>query len=160
MTKTKTIFLGYALFLLCMNTVQAQSGTVASGGNASGPEGSTSYTIGTSCYTTITDGSTVITQGIQQPYEIFIVNGVEEKNIILGSVYPNPAADYVTLSINGDLGNMSYSLSDVHGTFLSAKNLNKKQTNIPLAFLANGIYFIKVYNDKTQLKTYKIIKNN
>ena len=160
MTKTKTIFLSYIFFLLCLGTVHAQSGTVASGGNASGPEGTTSYTIGTMCYTTITDGSTVITQGIQQPYEIFIVNGIEEKNITLGSVYPNPTSDYVTLNINGDLQHMAYSLSDVHGTYISAKNLNKQQTNIPLTSLANGTYFIKVYNDKTQLKTYKIIKNN
>ncbi len=160
MTKTKTIFLSYALLLLCMSKVQAQSGASSSGGNASGVGGTVSYTVGITDYTTIEDGSTVITQGIQQPYEIFVVNGIKETGITLGSVYPNPTTDYVTLKLTGDLQNMNYTLSDVHGKLISQRNLVKQQTNIPMASLVSGTYLMKVYNDKTAIKTYKIIKNN
>jgi hypothetical protein len=160
MTKIKTILLSYSILLLCIYNVHAQSGTVASGGNATGVDGSVSYTVGTTCYTTISDGSTVLTQGIQQPYEIQVVNGMEETGIALGSVYPNPTTDYVMLSLNGDLQNMHYTLCDVQGKFISRQNLVKQQTNIPMASLTNGAYLVKVYNDKKQLKTFKIIKNN
>ncbi len=160
MTKIKTILLSYALLLLCLSNVHAQEGTVPAGGNASGPEGTVSYTIGSICYTTIGDASTTITQGIQQPYEILVVNGIEEKNISLGSVYPNPTADYVTLSLTGDMQNMAYTLSDINGKTIRQQTLVKPQTNIAMASLANGPYLIKVYNNKKQLKTYKVIKNN
>jgi hypothetical protein len=160
MTKSKTIFLSYSLLLMCLSKVHAQEGIMPAGGNAAGPEGTVSYTIGAICYTTIEDGSTIITQGIQQPYEILIVNGVDEKNITLGSVYPNPTADYVTLSLTGDMQNMAYTLSDMKGKTIREQSLTKPQTNIAMASLANGPYLIKVYNDKKQIKTYKIIKNN
>lgn len=137
----------------------AQQNTDASGGNASGIGGSASFSIGQVDYITASDSLGNITQGLQQSYEILIIRGIEEIDINL-TLYPNPAADFVVLSVqNTTIENMTYMLYDVQGKLIENKKLNDSQTLISMADLANDIYFIKVLNNVSELKVFKIIKN-
>jgi hypothetical protein len=91
------------LLLLCLSFYfvgQAQEVIPASGGNASGSSGSASYSIGQTSYTTNTGTNGTVAQGIQQPFEISVVTGINEvKGIVLQcSAYPNPVTNYVILS--------------------------------------------------------------
>ncbi|MDP1745030.1 MAG: T9SS type A sorting domain-containing protein [Bacteroidota bacterium] len=137
----------------------AQQNTDASGGNAYGTGGSASFSIGQVDYITASDSSGNTTQGLQQSYEILIIKGIEEIDINL-TLYPNPAADFVVLSVwDSNIQNMTYLLYDMQGKLIENKKLNSNQTSISMADLANDIYFIKVLDNDSELKVFKIIKN-
>lgn len=137
----------------------AQQNTDASGGNAYGTGGSASFSIGQVDYITASDSSGNTTQGLQQSYEILIIKGIEEIDINL-TLYPNPAADFVVLSVwDSNIQNMTYLLYDMQGKLIESKKLNSNQTSISMADLANDIYFIKVLDNDSELKVFKIIKN-
>jgi hypothetical protein len=73
-----------ALLFLCTVPIAmyAQDTTPASGGNATGTGGSVSYTIGQIVYTTNSGTNGSLSQGVQQPYEISLVTGIEEPSDI------------------------------------------------------------------------------
>ena len=138
----------------------AQKGNVAAGGSGSGSGGSVEYSIGQIDYVTVsTAGTGTITQGLQQPYEIQIMTGIEFKDISLSVVaFPNPARDFVQLHIsNTDFEKYHFILTDVNGKIISENKIADEKTTIPLMDLAEGIYLIKVSNEQ-QLKIFKIIK--
>lgn len=141
--------------------LQAQQNTDASGGKGYGTGGSSSYSVGQIDYTVATGSGGKITQGLQQPYEILILSGIEETDIILSlSAYPNPTSDFVILNIkNLNIQNMSYIVFDGNGKLIEKQKINSSQTLIDMANLANAVYFLKVLNKGIELKTFKIIKN-
>lgn len=150
------------LFGIGLTELQAQNTISASGGNASGSDDSLSYTIGQIVYTTYTGTNGSVAQGVQQTYEISVVNGIEEaKDISLEIiVYPNPATDYVRLKIkNYDIQNLRHQLYDNNGSLLRDNKVEGSETNIVMGNLAPGIYFLKITDNNKVIKTFKIIKN-
>jgi hypothetical protein len=79
----------------------SQETVTISGGNASGSGGTVSYTVGQVSYTTNTSTTGTVTQGMQQPYEILVVTGLEEADGISleFSVYPKPVSDFLMLKV-------------------------------------------------------------
>jgi hypothetical protein len=157
----KTIVVSFSVLFFGITNLLAQQGTSASGADASGSGGTASYTIGQTDYSTASGSGGIITQGIQQPYEIFIVTGIEEKSIDLtASVYPNPTTDFVLLKVENSISaNFTFQLYDIQGKILLNKKVENNQTSISMADLANAVYFIKVLNNNNEVKTFKIIKN-
>ena len=78
-------------------SLQAQTAISASGGNSSGAGGTSSYTLGQTAYTVNSGTTGTVLQGCQQPYEIYVVTGLnEESGLEAGfEVYPNPSSDFV-----------------------------------------------------------------
>jgi hypothetical protein len=153
-----------ALFLLGLGStgLQAQETIPATGGNALGSGGSMSYSVGQVVYTTNTGTNGSVAQGVQQPYEISIVIGIEEaKGIKLTiSAFPNPTTDFLTLKVeNYDKENLSYQLFDMQGKFLENKKITDNQTSIVISNLVPATYFVKVTEGNKEVKTFKIIKN-
>ena len=155
-----------ALIAICMfgfgTAIRAQNAIPASGGNASGTGGTVSYTIGQVVYTTNTGTNGSAAQGVQQPYEISAVTGIEKaKDISLEIVvYPNPATDYVKLKVeNYEIENLSYQLYNINGTLLENKKIEGNETSIVMRNLIQGTYFLKVTDKQKEIKTFKIIKN-
>jgi hypothetical protein len=147
---------------LGLTGLQAQERVNATGGNASGSGGSASYSVGQVVYTTNTGTSGSVAQGVQQAYEISVVSGLEQaKGINLSfTAYPNPAIDYLTLSINEfDVSNLSYQLYDMHGILLQNERISGNKTIIVLSNLVPANYFVKLSQGKQEVKTFKIIKN-
>ena len=161
MKRFETIAFICFVFLLGNKNLLAQQGTSAGGGEAIGSGGSASYTIGQIDYISAADSGGTITQGIQQPYEILIVTGMDENGIDLTiSVYPNPATDFVLLKMeNNKLENFTYQLYDIQGKILLNKKVESRKTSISMIDLAQAIYFIKVLKNNIEVKTFKIIKN-
>ena len=143
--------------------LQAQTSVNATGGNASGIGGSASYSVGQLAYTTNTGTNGSVSEGVQQPFEISVVTGIEEaKDIFLNvSAYPNPTTDYLELKVeNLQLSELSYKLYDISGKVYQNKEIGNSITKIEMQNLPQGIYFIKVIDTKNkELKTFKIIKN-
>jgi len=157
-----------AIALLCFHLLysapnaSAQNNTNTSGGEASGVNGKVSYSIGQTGYQSSTDGSVTIAQGVQQPFEISTLTGVEKTEIQLSaSVYPNPTSDFVTLRFaESDVQHMYILVLDEKGKQLSQQSVAKSQTDIPMSGYASGTYFIKVLDGKTAVKIFKIIKTS
>jgi hypothetical protein len=163
-----------ALLLLGLGVIglQAQTSLNATGGIALGSGGSTSYSVGQVVYTTNSGTNGSVAQGVQQPYEISIVTGLEEaKGINLAvTAFPNPTTDYLTLSIDNsvktshDLSQLSYQLYDMNGKLLQNEKITDNQTSIVMSNLVPATYFVKVVKtscdlSQQEVKTFKIIKN-
>ena len=153
-----------AVFLLGLGLtgLQAQTAVPATGGNASGSGGTVNYSVGQVVYTTNTGGSNgTVAQGVQQPFEISVVTGLDEaKGINLAvSAYPNPTTDFLNLKVeNYDNTNLSYKLFDISGKLLETKKITGNETSIVMSNLVPATYFIKVTEGNKEIKTFKIIK--
>jgi hypothetical protein len=136
----------------------AQQNTLSSGGNGTGTGGSFSFSIGQIDYVTSTGAGGTATQGVQQPYEIFIISGIENIDIYLSiSVYPNPSSDFIILTVPNSI-NMSYSIYDINWKLIKSSEIINKNTHISLINNANGVYLFVVKNREEIVKTFKIIK--
>jgi hypothetical protein len=153
----------YAVFLLGLGLtrLQAQEVVTVSGGDASGSEGSVSYSIGQVVYTTASGTNGSIAQGVQQPFEISVLTGLEEpKGITLQfSVYPNPANEFVILRVeNYKKENMTFQLYDINGKLLENKKIEDNETSIVMNNFVPATYFLKVFQKNKEKITFKIIK--
>jgi len=147
---------------LGLTGLQAQTSVNATGSNASGSGGSASYSVGQVVYTTNTGTNGSVSEGVQQPFEISVVTGLEEAKGINLSVtaYPNPTTDYLTLSIaDFDASKLSYQLYDMNGKLLQNEKITGNQTSIVMSNLVPATYFVKVIQGNKEVKTFKIIKN-
>lgn len=158
----KKIIFCAGCFLLCcgFTTLFAQQGVVVTGGNGSSSSGTASFSVGQTDYITATNNDGTVSQGLQQPFEIFVIVGIEETNINLSaSVYPNPSSTRFSLRIDGDkLEGYSYELYDESGKLIIRKTIVGNETNLDMTDLTSSKYFLKVHNNSKEIKTFKIIK--
>jgi hypothetical protein len=152
-----------ALLLLGLGLtgLQAQESVIAAGGNATGSNGSVSYTFGQIAHQTFSATSGSVAQGVQQPYEISVTGIEEAKGInLLIMAYPNPSTDYLTLSIDAfDISNLSYQMYDMQGKLLQSEKITGNRTSIIMNNLVPSTYFVKVIQNNKEIKTFKVIKN-
>jgi hypothetical protein len=147
---------------LGLTGLKAQEAMSATGGNASGSGGSSSYSVGQVLYTTNTGTTGSQLQGVQQPVEIFVVTGLPDtQGITLHySVFPNPVRDFITLKVeNYKNENLSYQLFDLMGNLLESEKLVGTETSITMGNLIHASYFLKVTLNNREIKIFKIIKN-
>lgn len=161
--KLKNLILS-TLFLagIGLTGVFAQTAIPSAGGNATGSGGSVSYSVGQVVYTTNSGSNGSETQGVQQPYEISIVTGLEAGNAVSMqcSAYPNPAAYFVKLKVeNYKTEHLTYQLFDAAGKLLENNRINSGETNIDMHNLVISTYFLKVMQNDKEIKVFKIIKN-
>ena len=154
-TKLCLLLLGIGL------TAQAQQVNTAAGGDATGSGGSVAYSVGQIVYTTHTGTTGSVAQGVQQPYEISVVLGIENSLIDLDiSAYPNPTTHHLTLNIGNDISeNLHFQLCDLNGKIIERRKISNRTETIHMENLATGPYFLKVINANNEVKIFKIIKN-
>jgi len=161
--KKRTIILVLTLFVAIIST-KAQEAVITAGGEASGGGGSVSYTVGQTVYTTETGtNGNSIAQGVQQPFEISVVLGIPEaKGINLCvSAYPNPTTDFLTVKVeNYETTNLEYQVFDINGKLLQTVKATGTETQIETNNLIPANYFVKVLDNKKEIKVFKIIKSN
>lgn len=138
----------------------AQQGTTSSGGDISGSGGSASYSTGQVAYTTLTGSTGSATQGIQQPYEFFVLGEDHFEAITLSvTVYPNPAVSEIHLRLGSlDVSDPRFELYDLNGRLLLQQKITLMETPIAMASLPTASYLLKVYAGNAELKNFKIIK--
>ena len=161
--KYKTIKLSSVLLLgLGLPGLQAQENVNPTGGNASGSGGSVSYSVGQIAYQTHTGISGFVSEGVQRPYEISTVTGLEESEGInlAVSAYPNPTTDYLTLEVKDfELSSFNFQLFDMNGKLLQNEKISGNQTSIVMSNLVSATYFVIVVQGNKEVKTFRIIKN-
>jgi hypothetical protein len=143
--------------------IQAQEATVSSGDNLIGSGGSVSYSVGQVAYNYLSDAYGTVSQGVQQPYEIFVVTAIDEASGISldFQVYPNPVQDFLKLKIQGlNAETLIWEMYDLTGKLLGSNVISGTETLIPVSHYTAGTYLFSVTNkNNRQFKTYKIIKN-
>ena len=151
------------LFGLLISGVQAQEirqAIIASGGGASGSGGSAAYTVGQLVSATNTDASGTVFQGIQLPYEIEVVTGIDEAISLSISAFPNPTTSYLTLKVDDwSTKKLNYNLFDMNGRLLESRKISDFETTINMHSLKPAMYFIKIVDGSKEVKNFKIIKN-
>lgn len=159
MKKTKKTF-ALLLLGLVITTAEAQQGITVTGGAASGSGGTAEYSVGQVFYTTSNGTGGSVARGVQQAYQIATILGLEERQISLNMVaYPNPTADYLTLSVGTtELSSLSFQLYDGSGRLIESKKIISTSETIEMGSLPSALYFLKVVNNNKEVKTFKIIK--
>lgn len=147
--------------------LQAQESINATGGNASGSGGSSSYSIGQVVYTTNTAINGSLTHGAQQPFEISVITTLEvayDKNYKV-SVYPNPTNDYLIMEMKSSrLSNLHYQLYEINGKLLQNEKVTSNQTRIDMSNLVPATYILKLLiitqdiASQREVKSFKINK--
>lgn len=155
--KTSTIL----FFLFIPIITLSQNNTVATGGTATGTNGSATFSIGQAFFLSTTTTNGTIYPGMQQPFEILTLSTSSVPQIqLMASVYPNPTSQYINLSVQEfDLTNLQYTLVDLQGKVIVNAKVLQNITPIDLSFLAAANYFLQVTQNNQNLKTFKIIKN-
>jgi hypothetical protein len=157
----KKLLIAFCL-IATVTTIQSQNTISATGGNASGAGGSASYTIGQTAYTTNAGSNGSLAEGVQQPYEISEIVGIEQAGYtnLFCTVWPNPTNDLLNLEVElTEYENLFYQLYDVMGKKVDSRKLIDFKTTISMANLAPATYFLKVTDNQKVVKTFKIIKN-
>lgn len=158
----KKLKLSILLLGLGLTAVKAQEAVTAGGGDGSGVGGSFSYSIGQAVYTTNMGSSGSIDQGVQHPYEITVVTGLEEaKGISLNCVaYPNPVTNLLMLKIESlDLQTLSFQLYSIQGKLLKTQKITDPETPVAMGEFSSGNYFLKVIDNDKEVIIFKINKN-
>ena len=163
--KTKPNF-KWVVLLIFITTlipnVKGQRNSVSGGGKAVGVGGELFYTVGQIDYTTVTATNIALTQGVQQPFEIFILLGINFDNVELTtSVFPNPTTDFITLHLS-DISKFGYKylITDAKGSLIHSGKLVESETKINLSEFCAGIYYVKITENSNDIKVYKIVKHD
>jgi hypothetical protein len=149
-----------ACLLCATQLIYAQQTIPASGGEATGSGGTSSYSVGQLVYSTNTGSNGSIAQGVQQSIELFTLSNPELTALTLTAVtYPNPTSDYIVLALkNSNLTGLSYVLYDLQGRIVSKGIIQQENTAIAMQKLVTGVYVLKVIQNNQALKSFKIIK--
>lgn len=159
--KYKKKILSAVFLLLGLGGLYAQETVPTSGGDASGSGGSASYTIGQVVYSVNAGATGSLVQGVQQPFEISNLVGIEFEEINLELVaYPNPTQNALFLTI-GTYNNekLTYQLYDMQGKLLDSKPVVNSRTAISMQHLSENTYLLSVLKNDRLIKTFKIMKN-
>ena len=166
--KYKKLKLSAILLLsIGLTELRAQEAIPTAGGNATGAGGSVSYSVGQVVYAGSTGTNGSVSAGVQQPYEISVVTGLNIDNSISidCSVYPNPTSDFLILRIEGNTQSQYTAfLYNTVGLLLKSIKIEAGETSIDMSNLVTATYFLKIVNiensSSTQvIKTFKIVKN-
>ncbi len=162
--KTSSQFLIFVFFIFHMvSIVNGQVALVASGGNTEGTAGTVSYTIGQTAFKYYEETNGSVSQGVQQPYEIFLLTGIEKASGISLDcmVYPNPVQHHLQLNIQGlESEKFRWGIYDLLGKLIKEDRISGSLSTIPLNELGSGTYLFSVTDaTNSTIKTFKIIKN-
>ena len=161
MKKKQRILCILSLILLSIGSLQGQEAIVATGGAATGPTGSVSYSVGQVAYQTYTGTGGTVHQGVQQPWEISTPVAIEntEDISLLMNVYPNPTSGAFKLIVGTlENRNLRYRLFDMNGLLVQDQKIDSEETEIFLQDLSSSMYFLKIMNNNQEIKVFKIVK--
>ena len=153
----------FIFLFLSMVTIpgMSQQAILSSAGNAAGDSGTVTSSIGqvTYMFYIATDGSN--SEGVQQPYEIQIIGGIEqEPEINLEFIlYPNPTTAFIKLKTNKqETRLLTYELRSIEGLLLRNDKIENAETTIPIDNISPATYLLNVSDHGQLVKTFKVIK--
>jgi hypothetical protein len=158
--KSITTFLVFIAMTIVCQAQQITSQTLVGSGDVHVANGySMSYSVGQTAFTTLKGNSYIITQGFQQSQENkTIAQNDLQKIDFQANIYPNPTADILHLSIEGNLDTsfliQIYTLS---GQLVLSQKANGASIDIEVQNLPKGTYFLSLNKGEQKLSA-KFIK--
>lgn len=150
------------LFIASPSVTKSQNAFLTAGKDITGTGGNVSYSIGQVAFSEIDGLNFNVVEGVQQPYEISVITQSDDlrESTFAYSVYPNPSTNILYLKHDNNLNqDMYYQMFNIEGEVIKNSIIENPITSIPVFDLASSIYFLKVYVQKTSVKTFKIIKH-
>ncbi|NML69845.1 T9SS type A sorting domain-containing protein [Chryseobacterium sp. RP-3-3] len=147
------------LFTFSVSILNAQSTVLATGTNASGSNGSVSYSVGQTTYL-YKGASSQILEGVQQAYEITTLSASEtvskQEGILL---YPNPVRDYLYIDFtSAPYKGSECQLFDAQGKLIKKGVISQSKSELDLSSLPSAAYILRINQNGENLKTFKVIK--
>lgn len=90
------------------------------------------------------------------PRELAPVTGISENGTTPVSVYPNPTADNVILTIGGDATTVS--VYNVMGTLVSTQSVSYGANTVNMSSMPAGVYFLRITNGNEAVGTVKVVR--
>jgi hypothetical protein len=157
----KILFISSLILVFFFHDAVSQSGTIASGGNASNESGSVSYSVGQVFYLSHESTEGIIHEGLQQPYEIFSVDIQDVTTEFEITLYPNPANTHLTIkTLDFQPNKLSYQLYSLNGQLIDMKEIINEETFLDVDQLNPSSYIIQVLKDNKIIKSFKLIKHS
>ncbi|MCQ2285627.1 MAG: T9SS type A sorting domain-containing protein [Bacteroidales bacterium] len=87
--------------------------------------------------------------------------GIDEVNIedLDAAVFPNPTNDILNVTFDERLEINEGRLYDMYGKLVKIQKIESDKSQIDMSTLANGVYLLRLYNGKTTVKTFKVVKH-
>lgn len=156
----RTSIYGFFLILCTALPFNAQKAILATGSNATGSNGSASYSVGQIDYSNKGTNNQIM-EGVQQAYEITTLSttetvGTDQKEILL---YPNPFKDFIFLDFTtNDYRNSDYELFDSSGKLVKKDKIKESKSEFNFSDIPSAMYIIRINQNGKNIKTFKIIK--
>lgn len=147
-------------FIACSNQLFSQEVVATAGGHSVGSTLQVSWTVGEPVTETETNGQYILTQGMHQGNLVVTVARELEDIAWNISAYPNPVSSYLNLDIDApQLKNFSFVLYSIDGQLLHQGEVLEHSTTIPMDTYSHSSYLLRVLSDKTEVKVFRIVKN-
>ena len=140
----------------------AQSEFMSIGGDIASKKGNVSFSVGQTAYQFILGTHGNINQGVQQPYEIYVITAADDLALIdfECKAFPNPTNNLLTLSIKNKAPyGLSYQLVNSTGSLLSQNDLVGEETTLSMRDYTPAVYFLQLIEDEKIIRIFKIIKH-
>lgn len=85
---------------------------------------------------------------------------IEENAVVLGSAYPNPSSNMVTVSVAAQ-GKANLTITDISGktAYTGALDLNSGKADVNISNLESGMYVFNVKLENGQTSQFNVVKN-
>jgi hypothetical protein len=148
------------LLFIGLTGVQAQHTLSGTGGDATGSNGTISYSVGQIFYTNLSGDNGSLDHGVQNALLISSQTGIAEDIALEQIIYPNPVKDHLVLQVDRSKRvGLSWQLFDMNGRLLKSNTIQENTTWINMNDLPSSVYLLKIYQGENTIKTFKIIKN-
>ena len=146
------------LAVLCASVpLCAQENTLATGGDGNGTGGTFSYSIGQIDYQNFSN-TVQVTEGVQQPVEFFNVVSLGEIEGEIIEVFPNPMNQDLQISVEQP-ADKTLVMYDSKGLLVRYQKITEQTTLLPVEKLSSQNYYLEIWNDHDQVKTFKLTKH-
>lgn len=147
------------------HTLNAQSGTVASGGDINTSSGTIAFSVGQIAYAPIVGESGDINPGLQQPFQFGLVSTNDIRWGYALKLFPNPASQLMFLQLSSDAENLrehdfTAMVYDAAGHFLFSQKVVDVVTTFAISALPEAQYFIQILKDNTPVQSISFNKTN
>lgn len=154
----------YEVIITCLLSVvfiqvNAQHLTGNAGKCIQSEKGSLSWSLGEPISFYIISENGCLTQGFQQPH--IVVTAIKDHITIdyKIKVFPNPVHSNLTIRIEGyDFTHFSFKLFDGMGRIIRDENIQGSSTKLTVSQLVPSLYYLKVYKQGIEVKTFKVVK--
>jgi hypothetical protein len=134
-----------------------QQAIISAGGDANGNGGSVSYSIGQVAYSHDIDG--ISNEGVQQPFELFVVSIDHVLRNFQLNVFPNPSSTEVIIAMETFNPGFSITVLSADGKLLETMRLLSSRTTIDVSSWPAANYLIMLSNEDGKTASYQIIKH-